>query len=279
MDGGAIRTMKLFENICGAKFLQNSVVITTMWDKYPEDRQTNEQIERQLINEYWCNFLGVRLGKGDARSVANCKTHKPIDLGAASNDEPIGAVSGAMYVRSDNKQETFEKIISMMIKKDRGMPRLQRELWDGKLLRETAAGQGLNTALDKLRARTERTKNDRRLSGTENMGSRHVPVTKNAPEGETQILTEYTKSNPGLQTENSLETTVGTSYGTTNTFEATQADVEYTYQGLPDENSNDEAGTRTNNTSTQRNGRYNDPVVIGQVRNPRSRGISYRSAG
>lgn len=282
MDGGAIRTMKLFENICGAKFLQNSVVITTMWDKYPENQRTNEQIERQLINEYWHNFLGVRLGKGDVRSVANCKTHKPIELGIASNDEPIGAVSGAMYVRSDNRKETFEKIIGMMIKKDRGMPKLQRELLgERKSLRETTAGLGLSVALDKLRARTERVNAVNRLSKIENMSSQCDPVAKKAPEWEAQTSTESTKSNLSPHTENPGEATGETSHRITTASGTIRphADDRDPHRGPPDENSSEEVETRKNGTSTRSNEGYSDPVFTGQVRPPRLCGISCCSAG
>lgn len=146
MDGGAIRALKLFEDICGGNFLQNSAVITTMWDKYPGSREEHIKREQELMNEYWHNCLKVRLGQKDTRLVDELASGEEINLGPGSWGTHPGVVGGAMYMRSDNKKSTFNCIIRRIIKKNPGMPQLQRELEEQLSLRETTAGKGLHEA-------------------------------------------------------------------------------------------------------------------------------------
>lgn len=147
MDGGAIRALKLFEDICGGNFLQNSAVITTMWDKYPGSHKEHIEREQELMNEYWHNCLKVRLGQKDARLVDELASGEEINLGPGSGRTHPGVVGGAMYMRSDNKKSTFNCIIRRIMKRNPGMPQLQRELEEQLSLHETTAGKGLNEAL------------------------------------------------------------------------------------------------------------------------------------
>lgn len=142
MDGGALRCLKLFEDICGPTFLQNTALITTMWDKYPEEFQAAKETERELINQYWHPCLAVR--------------HNPDGAGVVdifgSDDDIVkldtdithrSPLTGAMYARSDNTKEMFEDILRKIIQKKPVIPELQKELWREDILDNTAAGRGL----------------------------------------------------------------------------------------------------------------------------------------
>lgn len=148
MDGGAIRSVQLFNDICGGDFLENTALITTMWDKCRDQQDIEEckETERDLINQYWHNLLRVRKDNNGARVVDITWTREVVKL-----DEGIGNmddVNGAMYVRSDNRKETFMEIIRQVVNKKPVVPKLQKELQRGRILGDTTAGKGLRRALD-----------------------------------------------------------------------------------------------------------------------------------
>lgn len=285
MDGGAIRTLKLFQDICGAEFLRNSAVITTMWDKYPGNEKKYRETERELINEYWYNCLRIQLGKGDARSVTNFGTNESIDLGPASENTPTGAVSGARYMRSDNSKNIFERIIRKIAKTDRGTPKLQRELEHGKSLNETTAGKGLNAALDKLKATKLANDARRHSSLTENSnetgrGSPYATVAgarSIRALGKTEASAEYANGDHGPQTGDSGEVTEGASHGTSLQGKAAGTKIKIPIEDsikIPIEGSRPRTRTKsrenmgTQNAKPELNGGHNGPAATGQVRNP-----------
>lgn len=149
MDGGAQRCAKLFEDICGSTFLQNTALITTMWDKYPEDFDAAEETERELINQYWHPCLAVRqdpdgTGVVDILFGGNRGVVK-LDTDITCRDPP----TGAMYARSDNTKEMFENILRNIIQKKPVIPKLQEELTgETTSLDKTTAGERLRKALD-----------------------------------------------------------------------------------------------------------------------------------
>lgn len=195
MDGGAIRTLRLFEDICGGNFLQNSAVITTMWDKYPKSYNEHIERERELMNEYWHNCLKVRLGLKDARLVDELASGEEINLGPSSGKTHPGVVGGAMYMRSDNKKSTFERIIRRIIKSDPEVPQLQRELEERLSLHETTAGKGLNEALIQAQKRKNDLRRISRIGNSKEMVGGVGEVLR-------EIGTEMSLNNPpgGMQT-------------------------------------------------------------------------------
>lgn len=149
MDGGALRCMKLFEDICGPAFLQNTALITTMWDKYPEDFNETVETERELINQYWHHYLTAHRGLDGAESV-NILFDRNNDAVKLDTDITCrGPFTGAMYARSDNTKEMFEKILREIIRKEPVIPELQKELARDGSLGKTTAGKRLKKALNK----------------------------------------------------------------------------------------------------------------------------------
>lgn len=148
MAGGALRCVKLFEDICGTTFLANTALITTMWDKYPEDFGVAEETERDLINQYWHPFLAVRQNTDGAGVVEilsdNNNNVVKLDPDITFRDNP----TGAMYARSNNTKEIFENILREILGKQPLTPKLQKELTEGTSLDQTTAGKRLKKELD-----------------------------------------------------------------------------------------------------------------------------------
>lgn len=66
MQGSARKNLLIFRQLCGENALKRVVLVTTMWDKVPEDEASKR--ERELIDtpEFW----GWMLGKG-----SSCQRH------------------------------------------------------------------------------------------------------------------------------------------------------------------------------------------------------------
>lgn len=117
-----MRSLMLFGDICGPDFLQNTVMLTTMWDKGrdPTDIEENEETERELKEVHWKSLID----------------------------------SGAMYSRSYNRKEACKDIVNLIVQKQPKMPKLQEEVGKNKLaVGETGAGAYL---MGELRAEMER---------------------------------------------------------------------------------------------------------------------------
>lgn len=146
MDGAAVRSVRLFGDICGEGFLENTAMVTTMWDmcRGPEEFDLRKTSETQLLNAYWGPLLRVDQRGGD-RVVEVVGSVENVGV-----DVRVGCPGGAMYARSDNKKETCESIIRQIVEKASKMPILQKDLGEGKVLGDTVAGAGLRSALDKM---------------------------------------------------------------------------------------------------------------------------------
>lgn len=106
MDGGAVRSLKLFRNICGENFYQNTVMFTTMWDK-SNDTTALERNEKELIGEHWKELIS----------------------------------GGAMYARGYNKKEGCDEILSLIVQRQPMTAKLQEEVGDqGMEVGDTVAG-------------------------------------------------------------------------------------------------------------------------------------------
>lgn len=106
MDGGAVRSLKLFRNICGENFYQNTVMFTTMWDK-SNDTTALVRNETELKEDHWKELIS----------------------------------GGAMYARGYNKKEDCNKILSLIVGKQPMTAKLQEEVGDqGMEVGHTVAG-------------------------------------------------------------------------------------------------------------------------------------------
>lgn len=107
--------MKLFRNICGPDFYQNTIMFTTMWDMGNDDTAFL-RAEKELKEDHWQELM----------------------------------VGGAMYARGYNKKEDCNRILSMIVKKQGKIAKLQDEVGTcGLNVGETEAGKVLYTDLGK----------------------------------------------------------------------------------------------------------------------------------
>lgn len=101
-----MRSLKLFRNICGENFYQNTVMFTTMWDK-SNDTTVLMRNEKELKEEHWKELIS----------------------------------GGAMYARGYNKKEDCNKILSLIVQQQPMTAKLQEEVGDhGMEVGETVAG-------------------------------------------------------------------------------------------------------------------------------------------
>lgn len=115
MDGGAVRSLKLFRNICGPDFYQNTIMFTTMWDMGNDDTAF-VRAEKELKEEHWQELMG----------------------------------GGAMYARGYNRKEDCNKILNMIVQKQGRIAKLQEEVGKcGLNVGETEAGKVLYTDIGK----------------------------------------------------------------------------------------------------------------------------------
>lgn len=146
INGAAVRSVRLFGDICGKGFLENTAMVTTMWDmcRGPGDVELRKKSESQLLNEYWSLLLEVNQ-RGGGRVIEVIGGVETVQV-----DVRVGCPGGAMYARSDNKRETCESIIRRIVEKASKMPILQQDLGEGKILGDTVAGAGLKSALGEM---------------------------------------------------------------------------------------------------------------------------------
>lgn len=115
MDGGAVRSLKLFRNICGPDFYQNTIMFTTMWDMGNNDTAFL-RAEKELKDDHWQELM----------------------------------VGGAMYARGYNRKEDCSKILSRIVQKQGRIANMQDEVGSRGLdVGETDAGKGLYTDIGK----------------------------------------------------------------------------------------------------------------------------------
>lgn len=116
LDGGAVRSLQLFGDICGPDFLKNTVLLTTMWDKgqSPNLVEEYEDTEQELKDNYWKELIQ----------------------------------SGAMYMRSYNKKDACNEILNLIVQKLPEIPKLQQEVAiNGLDVGDTGAGANLMKVL------------------------------------------------------------------------------------------------------------------------------------
>lgn len=126
IDSGAVRCLQLFRDICGPHFLQNTILLTTMWDKGKDATLfvENEDNEVELQTVYWKSLMQ----------------------------------SGAMYHRSYNKQEDCNEIIDLIVQKQPKMAKLQEEVGSKGLgVGDTGAGKNLLRILSEEIAKLSKT--------------------------------------------------------------------------------------------------------------------------
>ncbi|KAL0630929.1 hypothetical protein Q9L58_010217 [Maublancomyces gigas] len=112
LDSGAVRCLQLFRDICGPRFLQNTILLTTMWDKGKDASLVleNEDTEMELKDVHWKGLIE----------------------------------SGAVYQRSFNEKEACNKIIDLIVQKQPKMAKLQEEVgMNGLGVGDTDAGKNL----------------------------------------------------------------------------------------------------------------------------------------
>lgn len=126
IDSGAVRCLQLFRDICGPHFLQNTILLTTMWDKGKDAAlvEENEDNEVELQTVYWKSLIK----------------------------------SGAMYHRSYNKQEACNEIIDLIVQKQPKTAKLQEEVGrNGLGVGDTDAGKNLLKILSEEIAKLSKT--------------------------------------------------------------------------------------------------------------------------
>lgn len=190
MDGGAIRCVQLFKDICGTSFLENTALITTMWDKYPEEDHATKETEQDLINQYWRNHLTVRQypdGAGAVDVLLN-ENKEVVKLDTDTTDRKH--CTGAMYARSDNTKEMFENILRRIVSKGAIMPQLQEELSRGTRLDETTAGKRLKRELDEKKSLVESIQ--RTIDEVDRTEGEGVASVENVPTNRIQVVETIT---------------------------------------------------------------------------------------
>lgn len=92
LNGGLVRSLRLFGDICGPNFLKNTALMTTMWDDCLDSDQMedNEDTELELKGVHW-RYLIQR---------------------------------GAMYERSYSTTADCNRIINRIIEKIPNLPKL-----------------------------------------------------------------------------------------------------------------------------------------------------------
>lgn len=116
LDSGAVRCLQLFSDICGPQFLENTILLTTMWDKAKGDILVleNEDTELELKTVHWKSLME----------------------------------SGAVYQRSYNEKQACNEIIDLIVQKQPKMAVLQEEVGTKGLgVGDTSAGKNLSKIL------------------------------------------------------------------------------------------------------------------------------------
>ena len=118
MTGSAVKNLDMFQRLCGEESLKNVMLLTTKWDKAPENARNHEA---ELIKDFWA--VMIKLGSSHPKRIG-----KGVDP-SSSIVEPVSDVITPML----QFQPTFLQI--------------QRELGNGKELIDTAAGQYVDREL------------------------------------------------------------------------------------------------------------------------------------
>lgn len=182
VDGGSARSLNLFGNICGADFLKNTVMVTTMWDKRrdPEDLGESEDVERDLLSEHWSHFLKVDTGTEGVPVVESIGGAEVVELAEDARSD-----GSAMYARSYNNKQNCEEIIRRIVAQAPGIPVLQKEVGEeGKGIGETEAGKELDRELAILQ--------EEHLKAIDELGKLHEEALK-ASETRTAAMLEEEK--------------------------------------------------------------------------------------
>lgn len=130
MNRIALTSLEVFGGVCGKDFLQNTVLVTTKWDKvHADDMEVACETEKELKGDYWKQYLQ----------------------------------HGALYSRSPNTQAGCKAIVARIVKNATQISRLEKEVMEGLSLGETTAGAGLESEIRKINAENQRRLDELRL--------------------------------------------------------------------------------------------------------------------
>jgi hypothetical protein len=128
MEGSALRNLRMFRKLCGEDFLQNVILGTTFWDIVGEETGTARENELLETDGFFKQMKD----------------------------------RGCDVVRiTDDRDECLE-LLSRFAAKQPSVMRIQKELFEGKLLEETAASATINPELAELQRQ-----NNGRIADTE----------------------------------------------------------------------------------------------------------------
>lgn len=126
MTGSAMKNLDMFQRLCGEESLKNVMLVTTKWDKAPENARNHEA---ELVKDFWAGM--IKLGSSHPKRLG-----KVVDPSSKVVDPIFGLVAPMLQF-----QPTFLQI--------------QRELGEGKDLIDTTAGQyvdrDLSVAIEKYK--------------------------------------------------------------------------------------------------------------------------------
>lgn len=121
MNHSALKSLDMFQRLCGNESLRNVMLLTTKWDKSAEFAQSHESHEEELKNKFWATMISL-----------GCS--HPMRLGATVD-------------RSSSIVDPISDIITPMLRFQPTWLRIQQELGKGKPLIDTEAGQYVDREL------------------------------------------------------------------------------------------------------------------------------------
>ncbi|KAK5222752.1 hypothetical protein LTR72_005589 [Exophiala xenobiotica] len=122
MSGSALRNLRMFRKLCGEEFMKNVVLGTTFWDVVGEDVGTSREAEL-LETEGFFKDMQDR---------------------------------GCEVVRISNDRDECLQLLARFSAKQPSVMRIQKELFEGKSLTETAAASAISQELADLQSRNNK---------------------------------------------------------------------------------------------------------------------------
>jgi hypothetical protein len=122
MSGSALRNLRMFRKLCGEEFMKNVVLGTTFWDVVGEDVGTSREAEL-LETEGFFKDMQDR---------------------------------GCEVVRISNDRDEGLQLLARFSAKQPSVMRIQKELFEGKSLTETAAASAISQELADLQSRNNK---------------------------------------------------------------------------------------------------------------------------
>lgn len=110
MQGASMKSLKMFQKLCGDKMLNNVVLLTTRWDSVEE--KLGEQREKELEENFWEHMIN----------------------------------KGSKVMRYRDEHD-IAKVMAHLLGKNAANLLIQEELDAGKILKDTAAGEVINQEL------------------------------------------------------------------------------------------------------------------------------------